>query len=104
MPAPPTLNVISHSRGLWLKRLRSTKRRWETKDSETGSATSARGAVASERDMNATYNGLCDLQLRAAASLLDSPLFSCYVPTTTPIDSTVGSRPPERAVSVFVWE
>ena len=74
MPAPPTLTVISHSRGLWLKRLRSTKRRWETKGSETGSATSARGAVASERDMKATYNGLCDLQLRAAGERCKSPL------------------------------
>ena len=48
MPAPPTLTVISLCRGPWLRRLRSTKRSWETKGSETGSATSARGTVEFE--------------------------------------------------------
>ena len=38
------------------------------------------------------------------ASSVDSRPRSCYVLNTTPIDSTVGSRPPETAVSVFVWE
>ncbi len=33
---------------------------------------------------------------------VSSPLVVCFV--TTPIDSTVGSRPSFGAVSVFVWE
>ena len=37
------------------------------------------------------------------ASSIDSQLRLWYVFATTPIDSTVGSRPPNWAVSVFVW-
>ena len=40
----------------------------------------------------------------SSASSVDSRRLSWYVLDTTPIDSTVGSRPPETAVSVFVWE
>ena len=38
------------------------------------------------------------------APSVDSRRRSWYVLNTTPLDSTVGSRPPETAVSVFVWE
>ena len=38
------------------------------------------------------------------ALIVDSRRLSWYVPITTPIDSTVGSRPSSGTVSVFVWE
>ena len=41
--------------------------------------------------------------LLCAASRLDKRLRWLYISLTTPIDSTVGSRPPAKAVSVFVW-
>ena len=39
---------------------------------------------------------------RASASSIDSLRRSWYLPVTTPIASPVGSRPPAKAVSVFV--
>ena len=44
-----------------------------------------------------------DVQAPTVSSI-DSRCPSWYVLATTPIDSTVGSRPSFRAVSVFVWE
>lgn len=37
-------------------------------------------------------------------SIVDNAPRTRYVSATTPIDSLVGSRPPTKAVSVFVWE
>ena len=42
--------------------------------------------------------------LSPPVSSIDSRRRSWYFHVTTPIDSTVGSRPSFRAVSVFVWE
>ena len=62
-------------------------------------------AVGFERTMNSSDIGLDGRPLHpmAPVSSVDSRDPSWYVLATTPIDSTVGSRPPSRAVSVFVW-
>ena len=47
----------------------------------------------------------CSLSVVSADELvqsIDKYVSSSYSPFTTPIDSTVGSRPPYEAVSVFV--
>ncbi len=75
-------------------------------DSETGLGTSARDTAECEVGMKTNDRGLGNPQLRglSPASSVDSRRRSWYVFDTTPIDSTVGSRPPSGAVSVFVWE
>ncbi len=66
----------------------------------------ASDAVECEAVMRTNDRGLGSPQLHALspASSVDSRRRSWYVFVTTPIDSTVGSRPPSKAVSVFVWE
>ena len=79
---------------------------WEPTGSETGSATSARDTVECEVGVKTNNRGLGNPQLHglSPASSVASRRRSWYVFDTTPIDSTLGSRPPRRAVSVFVWE
>ena len=56
-------------------------------------------------DMGTDDSGVCTPPMHALspASNIDSRRLLWYVLATTPIDSTVGSRPPNWAVSVFVW-
>ena len=67
---------------------------------------SARDTAECDKDMKMNYSGLGITSMHALspASSVDGRHRSWYVVATTPIDSTVGSRPPRRAVSVFVWE
>ncbi len=108
MSAPPTLTVLSLGGGVQssVMALMAGEGAFGRVPDCAIFADTHWDTVESDRHIRAADCGVCNDPIHALspASSVDSRRRSWYFFATTPISSAVGSRPSNRAVSVFVWE